>query len=176
MRRVVYIVLFVSGILFAQADRNLLEKGKTAFRNGQIDAAQKSLGKIISEYPESEFLPDAYFFLGEIAYQSGKYELAIKHYKRVVKRSQTELNARAYFRIAKSYEKLEDLEMAVFNYLKLVNFFPNSDEAPLSRNFIKKFQSEIADVSQSESVNKSIQPKISDSKSESTDDKSKSAD
>jgi len=142
MKKFFWLLLIVA-IGFSQGDKNLLEKSKTARENGRLKSAQETLGKIITEYSESEHLAEAYFILGEINFKSGKFELAKKYYRSVIKLEHEEFSPRSYFRMAKIYENKEQIQLALFNYLQLVNFYPNSSRAPVSRNFIKKFEREL---------------------------------
>ncbi|MFP4459138.1 MAG: tetratricopeptide repeat protein [Candidatus Zixiibacteriota bacterium] len=142
MKKFIWLLIIIS-IAFSQGDKNLLEKAKTARENGRLESAQEALGDIITEYPDSKLLPEAYYTLAEINFRSGKFDLAQKHYKSVIKLQDNELSSRSYFRMAKISEKQDNVQMALFYYLQIVNFYPNSTRAPVSRNFIKKYEKEI---------------------------------
>lgn len=135
MSKILILVIIVF-MVFAQGDENLLQKGRTSFNNGQLKAAQESLGKIISDFRDSEHLAETYFLLGEIAYQENKLELALRHYDRAAGLDHSEFSARAYFRAAKCYERMEIPQMALFMYLKLINSYPASNQAGASRRFV----------------------------------------
>ena len=110
------------------------------------------LTKLIGRYSDSSYLPapatEAYFYAAECYRKMGEHQKAIKCYQRIANDCPGHTNAAdALFMVGHSYEKLGKLgdiskEQAEMNaqaaYIRLVDQYPDSESAPIARNWLNR--------------------------------------
>ena len=117
-------VAFVDYCYFQQAQAYML------LNNCEEQA--KSLEALITNYPDSKYIDEAHFYLGETYLVSLKnYDLAIKYFSVVVEQHQgdLELVQRSYNGLASTYSKKKDFEKALAYYEDAVALSPRSEYA-----------------------------------------------
>lgn len=82
-------------------------------KNQDLDSAIIAFQKHIDSYPDSPFIPNAYYWLGEIYDLRGQTELALQSFRLVVDMYGNHSKAMdARFKLGKLYHKLDQLELA----------------------------------------------------------------
>ena len=82
-------------------------------KNRDLDSAIIAFQKHIDSYPDSPFIPNAYYWLGEIYDLRGQGELALQSFRLVVDMYGNHSKAMdARFKLGKLYHKLGQLELA----------------------------------------------------------------
>ncbi len=114
----------------------LLERGSTILSHGEYAKARTELTKLIENFPDSEERIEAHFYIAESWYSEKSFEKAISEYEKVTEHPDHELAHKSIFRIGNSYMKLNLNEMALVNYWRLINLYPESHLIPLARNKI----------------------------------------
>lgn len=95
----------------AYAEDGLLRKGAALFYAQLFDEARESLHGYIDKYPDGNGLDQTYFFLGEIEFLAGDFELAIKHFEKASELTeQHDIYDAVAFRIGAVYEAMEQYE------------------------------------------------------------------
>ncbi|MFT6716611.1 MAG: tetratricopeptide (TPR) repeat protein [Saprospiraceae bacterium] len=115
---------FVDYCYFQQAQAYMLLNNYTA--------QAKSLEQLITKFPDSKYIDEANFYLGETYLVSLKdYDLAIKYFLEVVEKHKGDLLLvqRAYNGLASSYSKKKNFEQALTHLENSVSLDPGSDYA-----------------------------------------------
>jgi len=84
------------------------------------------LSKIIASMKELGYANVASKYLGDILKKEGQFKEAIEHYKEAIDSRRGDFNAKIQFEIADLYEKLEDNESAIAEYMKVGYVYPDS--------------------------------------------------
>ena len=115
---------------------------------GKFDKAIEAYRRVITNYPQSPYLPQAQFYIGEAYYYwgknleeagkyeeaKGKYEEAVKEYRKVLEDypdADTKLLAQALYSAGWASEQLGDKEGAIKFYAQVVERYPRSPSAPV---------------------------------------------
>ena len=120
-----------------------MEQAGDAFNKGNYDVAAKLYGGVPTQYPTSEFIPEAYVQLGYIQYLQGQYDQSVATLDKVaglkkVQPAQVEvalalapqvLTAKASKLKADDPARKSTLETAVKKFDEFLQKFPNSTEA-----------------------------------------------
>lgn len=80
-----FFILFLftwSHLLLAAADKNLYDSGVKEARAGSLHFAFMHFSELLREFPDSSFVSDALFAMGEYYYISGDYRDAKKIFSR----------------------------------------------------------------------------------------------
>lgn len=141
-------------------DETLYETGMKYLENDQYEKARIALQSLINSYPDSEMTAEAYFAVGDTYYEEGGTEnlqQAIKQYSDFIKFFPVHPKAMdAQFRIISSkmkmmgapdrdrlytlrfeWEYMLRIEREMRNFIEL---FPNSENAPLIRQWLERVQ------------------------------------
>lgn len=110
---------------FEQADQVLLNLSKVQKKLDKLDEAIASARRVITDYPESEYLERANFRLAEYLYAKTDYNAAIAAYDKVIQ-SATDSNLVAYSHYGRgwSHLKLNRHQAAIEAFSSLVNEHP----------------------------------------------------
>lgn len=112
--------------------------GESAYQAENYDKAKAAFERVLTEFSDSGYAPDAEEGLGYILENKGENENAIQQYGDIKKKWPTSFTARRQsFNIARCQVKLERLSEAVSSYQDQVSSFPDSETA-------KEAQSELA--------------------------------
>jgi tol-pal system protein YbgF len=104
------------------------------FRGGDYKAATTSLQQFVARYPQSAYVPAAYYWLGNSHYQLKDYRAAIAAQQLVVDRHAESARApEALLSIAASQAELNDRTRARATLERLVKDYPASEAAKIAK-------------------------------------------
>ncbi|OFZ69465.1 MAG: hypothetical protein A3K03_02445 [Bdellovibrionales bacterium RIFOXYD1_FULL_44_7] len=115
----------------------LLEKGKTQFREGEFDQAIASFS-IYLKNPRAKKAEEATFYRAEAYYELKQYKKAIVDYSKFPEKYTKSKRLRAaLLKIGYSFDALGMKEDAKGFYQELVDKFPKSNEAKIAKKKLK---------------------------------------
>lgn len=122
--------LLADDSVYPAADRVYYELGVALEAEGQQAEAEKSLARLPAEFPNSPWLVQAQFRLGELAYQRRDFAAAVKAFYAVVKKGDdTPLAEKAMYRYGLAEYHLGDFDLARKVFGHQIKRFP---EGPLA--------------------------------------------
>lgn len=102
----------------------MFEKAKTAFREKDFEEAKHLLSGLLSKYPESVHVPEAYFLLAESHYQIKQYTEAVSTIEKLIEAyPENELTGFALLRLGHIFEIEQRLEDAGDIYKSILSNF-----------------------------------------------------
>lgn len=121
------------------------ETAKTAYqdayqkiKNRQFDAAKSALRVFVSDFPDSQYVPNAEFWLGELYLQDSELEKARDAFYILVTRYSNHRKVPdAKFKLGKIYFELGDKEQARLMLQSVLSDHPDSSAAGPAREYLK---------------------------------------
>lgn len=107
-------------------DDALFAAGNAFYAAGEYEKAGEAYARVISDYPESDLLGEAYEGLGYVAEEQGEFEQAIAQYTKALETTGTFASKRQDFNIGRVHERLKDFTAAKQAYEAQVINFPGS--------------------------------------------------
>ena len=132
LRRFEPIKVTVDGVEFLAepTEKRDFEAAVAVFRKGEFTAAQASLVDFIRRYPQSGYMPLAFFWLGNAQYATRDYKEAIANFRSMLSQAPQHLRApEAQLSIANCQIEMKDSKAARKSLEDLVKNFPNSEAA-----------------------------------------------
>lgn len=132
LRRFEPIKVTVDGVEFLAepTEKRDYEAAVAVFRKGEFTAAQASLVDFIRRYPQSGYMPLAFFWLGNAQYATRDYKEAIANFRSMLSQAPQHLRApEAQLSIANCQIEMKDSKAARKSLEDLVKNFPNSEAA-----------------------------------------------
>lgn len=132
LRRFEPIKVTVDGVEFLAepTEKRDYEAAVAVFRKGEFAAAQASLVDFIRRYPQSGYMPLAFFWLGNAQYATRDYKEAIANFRSMLSQAPQHLRApEAQLSIANCQIEMKDNKAARKSLEDLVKNFPNSEAA-----------------------------------------------
>ncbi|MCZ2496782.1 tol-pal system protein YbgF [Xylophilus sp. Kf1] len=133
----------VDGVEFSAkpAEKTDYEAALAVFRQGDFAAAQNSFGAFLQKYPQSGYLPSAYFWLGNAQYANRAYKEAIASFKALLTAAPTHARApEAALAIANCQAELKDTKAARKTLEDLMKAFPQSEAAAAARERLARLK------------------------------------
>jgi tol-pal system protein YbgF len=120
----------------ASADQ-MYEASLAQLRRGSTGTARLGLREMLRSYPTSQRTPDALYFIGQ-SYATENPDSAAAYYTQVVDRFATSTRApAALYNLGLLAERRKDSAKAKEAYQRVVQKYPQSDEAALARDRLK---------------------------------------
>jgi tol-pal system protein YbgF len=120
----------------ASADQ-MYEASLAQLRRGSTSTARQGLREMLRSYPTSPRAPDALYFVGQ-SYAAENPDSAAAYYTQVVDKYPTSARApSALYNLGLLAERRKDSAKAKEAYQRVVQKFPQSDEAALARDRLK---------------------------------------
>ena len=108
---------------------------------GSYGAARTGLTTLLQQYPQSDLVPDAMFYIGETWAKEGNAAAADSEFAAVVAKYPKSTHApTALYKRAASMESRNNLTGARAAYTQLVQQYPRSDEAALAKERLRALQ------------------------------------
>lgn len=116
-------------------------KAKELFKQNQMNQARKALEDFIIEFPASNLVPAAKFWIGETYYAEQRYEEAILEYQKVIQDYPKDQKvASAMLKQAFAFAELKDPTSARVVLRRLVKDYPDSSQAEIARKKLTTLQ------------------------------------
>ena len=120
----------------ASADQ-MYEASLAQLRRGSLSTARLGLREMLRQYPTSDHAPDALYFIGQ-SYASENPDSALAYYSQVVdKYPKSPRAGSALYNLGLLAERRKDTAKARDAYQRVVQQYPQSDEAALARDRLK---------------------------------------
>jgi tetratricopeptide (TPR) repeat protein len=108
-------------------DYALFQKGRAYVYMSREQEARRQFELLISGYPASRYLDDAYFQLADIDFKNGNYSPAVKGFTRMInEKPKSYLIPAALLRRAQSYYNLQVYEQAIVDFKKILTEYSDS--------------------------------------------------
>ncbi|HKT36111.1 MAG TPA: tol-pal system protein YbgF, partial [Nitrospira sp.] len=113
-----------------RSDKAEYERILAYFKEGNLDGSREGFSAFLTEYPNSDFAPNARYWLGESHYGKKDYKQAIDCYDRVeLDYPQSEKVPAAILKKGFAYLALKDKKRASSAFKQVVTLYPKSPEA-----------------------------------------------
>ncbi|NCN95477.1 MAG: tetratricopeptide repeat protein, partial [Bdellovibrionales bacterium] len=89
---------------------------------GQVNQAEKLYWKLIQKYSASPLVPDAQLAIGEIAFDKGRFEQALKHFKAIEAYPNSRVYPYGLYKEAWTYYNLRDAKSGLAKLEEVVKF------------------------------------------------------
>lgn len=123
----------------ASEPRQLYEASLQQFRRGSFQTARSGLQEFLSSYPDHELAPDARFYVAETYAEEDEPRQALEAYSRVVELfPNSRRAASALYKSGLLERQRGNLEDARVFFSRVVNGYPDSDEAGLARDQLRE--------------------------------------
>ncbi len=111
-------------------DYALFQKGRAYVYMSKEAEARRQFELLISGYPSSRYLDDAYFQMADIDFKNGSYSAAVKGFTRMInEKPKSYLIPAALLRRAQSYYNLQVYEQAIVDFKKILTDYSDSPSA-----------------------------------------------
>ena len=111
-------------------DYAMFQKARAYVYMNREQEARRQFELLISSYPSSRYLDDAYFQTADIDFQNQSYSAAVKGFTRMInEKPKSYLIPAALLRRAQSYYNLQVYEQAIVDFKKILTEFPESPSA-----------------------------------------------
>lgn len=124
----------------APAAESLYEQGRDLILNkGDVSKGRTILEEFVKARPQSELLPNAYYWIGEAYYSEKNFENAIVQFQDVIEKYPTHPKASAaLYKQALSFDALGEEKKSTTLLKKLIELYPTSDEAKKAKERISE--------------------------------------
>lgn len=116
----------------------------TAYRDlirGNYQLALHGFQQFVKQYPNSELIDNAQYWLGEVYYAQGRYPQAIEEFEKVVRwYPEGEKTPSALLKIAYSYLNIDETEQGKLYLEEVIKEHPDSEEANLAKGRMATLQ------------------------------------
>jgi len=102
---------------------------------GTFDSAVAQMDSLANKYPESQYAPQAFLYIGEYMFDHGKLDKALKAYQSVIKYPESEWFDKALYKLAWTQYRLSNPEKAISSFLALVDLGQGS---PSGKSLLEK--------------------------------------
>jgi tol-pal system protein YbgF len=116
------------------------------YYQGKLDEAEAKFKEFAEKYKNNHLYDNALFWIGQIYYTKGEYQKAIEVFQDLINKCESgeikECNklSDALLKIAYSYLKINNNEKAKFYFQKIVEKYPDSDEAEIAKRKLEALQ------------------------------------
>ena len=127
-----------------------VENGEAAYqaalqtlRSGQYEEAIAALSAFPEQYPQSHYVPNAYYWQGEANYVLRNFDLAIAAFQTVIERFPVSSKVPdAVLKQGFSQYELGQLELAKSNLVKVIEQYPTTSAARLAKVRLERLEQE----------------------------------
>lgn len=123
------------------AEKREFENALAVFRRGEFTPAANAFADFIRRYPQSGYLPQSLFWLGNAQYATREYKLAITNFRSLLSvAAQHPRAAEALLSIANCQVELKDTKAARKTLEDLVKDFPQSEAAAAAKERLSRLK------------------------------------
>jgi tetratricopeptide (TPR) repeat protein len=102
---------------------------------GMFESAVAQMDSLATNYPASQYAPQALLYIGEYMFDHGKLDKALKAYQSVIKYPESEWFDKALYKLAWTQYRLSNPEKAISSFLALVDLGQGS---PSGKSLLEK--------------------------------------
>lgn len=126
------------------AEKALYDKALALYYAEQPEQARKQFRIFIDEYPESQLVPNAWYWIAEAHYTEKDFPRAILGFRQVLEKFPEDPKAPdALLKIGYSYERLNDFRNALFYLRVLTQDYPDSSAARKASDLIPELRNKV---------------------------------
>jgi len=125
--------------------KQLFKQGKTAFRDLDFYLAARHFSEFLEKYPTHDRAMDARYWLGEVAYEQGDFQAAVKSLEQVASAPDSPHQRVAQFKMGYALFELKDFEKARTTLLEVQQASPGSNLARLAQLRLERLERLIGD-------------------------------
>jgi TolA-binding protein len=107
-------------------DENKFKLAMLLYKAGKYTEAKSYFEEIYTRFPK--YRADIAFYLGKIQFENGYYQNALRYLEEALNSSDYNNVAESNYLIGLIYEKLEDLENALNNFINVIYLYPDAEE------------------------------------------------
>jgi len=123
------------------AEKRDFDNALAVFRRGEFTPAANAFADFIRRYPQSGYLPQSLFWLGNAQYATREYKLAITNFRSLLSvAAQHPRAAEALLSIANCQVELKDTKAARKTLEDLVKDFPQSEAAAAAKERLSRLK------------------------------------
>lgn len=123
------------------AEKREFDNALAVFRRGEFTPAANAFADFIRRYPQSGYLPQSLFWLGNAQYATREYKLAITNFRSLLSvAAQHPRAAEALLSIANCQVELKDTKAARKTLEDLVKDFPQSEAAAAAKERLSRLK------------------------------------
>lgn len=112
----------------------LYSQGRDGIQKGEPAAGRQKLEEFIRLQPQSDMIPNAYYWIGESYYAEKNYESAILQFQDVIEKFPAHAKAAAaLFKQALAFKAMGEEKKGNALLLKLTEIYPKAEEAPRAK-------------------------------------------
>ncbi len=112
------------------------------YQNADFEKAINGFSNLIMSDPTHELADNCQYWLAECYYSSKNFKRAIAEFEKVFSFQGTDKDDDAQLKLALAYQSMGDLENAVAEYSRLMDYFPGSEYYQRAKEAIKKLNVE----------------------------------
>ncbi|MEZ0343486.1 MAG: tetratricopeptide repeat protein [Caldimicrobium sp.] len=117
---------------------DLYQRAFMLYEKGDLKGARSLWEEYLRLYPKGKWVPQTYFYLGEIAFKEKDYETAILEYQRLIDTpGPNPLKPKALLRQAEAFLALKDKKAAEILLKKVIKNYPTTQEAKEAEKRLK---------------------------------------
>jgi len=105
---------------YKRMDEVLFNLGDMLNKAGRLDKARVFFGRLIRNYPQSKYIPDAYLSFAEFYFNDGRVEEALKLYQQVGKYPDSPIYGYAVYKQGWCWLNLKDPRRALEKFVKVI--------------------------------------------------------
>lgn len=120
-------------------EKDAFAAAKDLFKAGKMDQARAEMQKFNTDFPASNLVPSAIFWIGETYYRQNRFEEAILEYQKVIHdHPKAGKVPSALLKQAFAFRNLKDATSARLLLKRLIKDYPKSPQANVAASILKK--------------------------------------
>ncbi|QJA06022.1 tol-pal system protein YbgF [Thermosulfurimonas marina] len=121
------------------SEKELYDQALAALKKKDYEGARKLLQRYLEVYPQGKYAANAHYWIAETYYAQRRYEEAILEYQKVVDGfPQSYKVPAALLKQGLAFLRIGDTEAARILFKKILSRYPQSEQAPLARKYLKR--------------------------------------
>lgn len=125
----------------ADDEKTLYHKAYSLAQTKQYDASIEAFSQLIKTHPNSTYVPNAYFWMGELYIIKSKYDQATESFNQIVTNyANTPKVSEALFKIGYIAYARGDNKLAIKHFTNVKNKYPGTSAAKQAEQYLRKLK------------------------------------
>ena len=120
--------------------KKLYENAFTQVRDNDLQKAEAGFLELIKDYPDSDLVPNSYYWLGQIYYKQKQYQKSRENFLNVTKYKNCSKRADSIYKLGAIEELLKNPDKAKKFYQVVINSYKGSTEAVLAQKALDRLK------------------------------------